>query len=596
MKTILKYIDKKNRFGMLLAAVFIVAQCFFDLRIPDYVTEMTEMLQADQPTVDAVIHSGVGMLLCALISFSLAVASSFLINKMSSSMGTKLRSAVFDRVLDYSLEEVGRFSESSLITRCTQDINMIQVFFSAGLALLIKAPFLSGIAIFKISGQQMEWTVATVVAVLLILLMMAAVLLYCSRKMTRMQQCVDSLNKRGKEHISGLRVIRAFHTERFHQDRFEKVNSELEGISISNGRMMALMLPGFVFVMYALNLAIYLAGIVIIGGAENAQRAALYADMIAFSSYALQIVQAFIFLVRAIMLLPRTTVSVKRVQEVLCTMPSIRDGKGEQAKETGTIEFRNVSFRYPFANGTGNTGENDLKKEDNYVLRDISFRVEQGQTVAFIGSTGSGKTSLMNLIPRLYDVSEGQVLVDGVDVKDYRLKELRNRIGYVPQKNRLFTGTIAGNIAYGDNGRFSMTLTEIKKASEVGQAKEFIEQKSGGYEAEVAAGGSNFSGGQRQRLAISRAVCRDPEIYLFDDSFSALDFLTDRKLRQALKETSSGATVLIVAQRVGTIQNADRIYVMEKGRIVGSGTHEELLSSCRIYQEIAESQISGETA
>ncbi|MCR4741063.1 MAG: ABC transporter ATP-binding protein/permease [Lachnospiraceae bacterium] len=581
MKIILKYIDGKNRIWTLVSAVLIIVQCYLELMIPDLVSRMTEKLQSDQVVLFEVVTPGLMMFGCAAMSFLLCLTTGFLIARMSSAMATGLRKAVFDKTLEFSLEEVSRFSAGSLITRCTQDILMIQTFFSSGLQLLIKAPFLAGIAIIKISGQRVEWTIATAVAVFAILIMMTVIIVVCSSKMAGMQRSIDGLNKRSREHISGLRVIRAFDTQEFHRNRFEEINSRYESLSRSNGRAMSLMLPGFVFIMYGLNLAIYLIGIVAVSETGLPQRASVYASMVAFSSYALQIVQAFICLVRAIMLMPRMTVSAKRVSGVLNTVPAIRDGKGVLPEEKGSIEFRNVSFKYPGSN--------------EYALKDLSFSIKGGDTVAFIGQTGSGKTSVMNLIPRLYEATEGEVLVDGVNVKDYSIKTLRDRLGYVPQKSRLFTGTIAGNIAYGDNGRFNASLKEIEKAARVGQAKEFIEQREGAYDSEVTQGGSNFSGGQRQRLTISRAICRDPEIFLFDDSFSALDFMTDRTLRNELRKTAKGATVIIIAQRVGTIRKADRIYVLDRGRIVGEGTHEELLDTCEVYRDIVETQLSAQT-
>lgn len=581
MKRILSYIDRKNRLWILVSTVLIIFQAVLELKIPDYVSEMTLLLQTEGTTVRSVLLPGLKMLGCASVSLVLCVLSGFLIARMAAALAARLRKEVFYKTLDFSLEEMGKLGTASLITRCTQDIQIIQYFFSTGLQLLIKAPFLAGIAIVKISSQQVAWTLSTVVAVVLIIAIMGGIIRICAPQMAVIQRCTDGLNNLGKEHVTGLRVIHAFNSYSFHRKRFDKINTRLADISGKNGRTMALMTPGFTLVMFALNFVIYLIGISVINAAPTPERAMIYASMIAFSSYSLQIVQAFIFLIRAIILIPRLAVSSRRINEVIDTEPSIQDGPGGALREAaGTIEFKNVSFRYPGAS--------------EYALRNVSFRIESGQTVAFIGSTGCGKTSVINLIPRLYDASQGQILVNGVDVREYKLHDLRNRIGYVPQKSRLFTGTIAGNIAYGDNGRFNASLNEIKKAAEVGQAREFIEQKQGQYDAEVLSGGVNFSGGQKQRLTISRAVCRDPEIFLFDDSFSALDFMTDRKLRTALREMSAGATVLIVAQRIGTIRSADQIFVMDQGRIVGHGTHEELMDSCAVYREIAETQLAAQ--
>ena len=578
MKTVLRYINKKNIALLAIGVILIIAQAYLELRIPDQVARMTQILQSGNASVNAVLTPGIVMLSCAFASLVLCGISGFIIAQTASGLATNLRSAVFNHTLDFSLEEIDRFGVSSLITRCTQDIQMIQIFFTTGLQLLIKAPFLAGIAIYKIADKQIEWTIATSVAVVLILALTTVLILVCAPKMALMQRYTDNMNRLAKEHVSGLRVIHAFKSYGFHAARFDDANLDLKKTNSQTGKYLSFMLPGFVFVMFLLNLAIYVIGIGIIQKTDPGMKKSMYADMVAFSSYALQIVQAFIFLIQAIMLMPRLFVSAGRISEVINTELSIVNGEKNAAPVSkGTVEFRNVSFRYP------NSGE--------YALKDISFEIRCGETAAFIGATGCGKTTLMNLIPRLYDATEGQILVDGVDVRDYNLKSLRNLLGYVPQKSRLFTGTIAGNIAYGDNGRFNATLKEIKQASEIGQAGDFIEQKPEGYDTQVQSGGSNFSGGQRQRLTISRAICRDPEIYLFDDSFSALDFATDNRLRKTLKATAQDATMLIVAQRIGTILNADKIFVMDKGRIVGSGTHDELMKTCDIYREIAETQL-----
>ncbi|MCR4789096.1 MAG: ABC transporter ATP-binding protein/permease [Lachnospiraceae bacterium] len=579
MRVILRYFNKKSIAFLPVCVILIILQAYLELKIPDYMSQMTKIIEGENASVNAVIGPGCAMFVCALLSLILCGISGYLISGIAASLSCDLRSAVFKKTLDFSMEEMGRFGSASLITRCTQDIQMIQVFFTTGLQMLIKAPFLAGIAIYKISGKQSEWTITTAVAILIIMILTVAVIILCAPLMARTQLYSDELNGLAREHISGIRVIHAFNSYDFHSRRFSVANENLSGVNRKTGTYVALMMPGFVAVMFSLNLFIYVLGIGVVMNTPNAEKANITADMVAFSSYALQIVQAFLFLIQTIIMMPRTLVSSKRIGEVLETIPAITDGEGNVKTDLkGTVEFRNVSFRYP--------------NSPEYVLKDISFTAGKGQTVAFIGATGSGKTTLMNLIPRFYDATEGQILVNGVDVRDYRQKDLRNLLGYVPQKSRLFTGTIAGNIAYGDNGRFSATLGEIQRAADIGQAREFIEQKPDGYDTKVQSGGSNFSGGQRQRLTISRAICRDPEIFLFDDSFSALDFATDNRLRKTLRKTAGDATVLIVAQRIGTIRNADRIYVMDEGRIVGSGTHEELMNTCEIYMEIARTQLA----
>ena len=581
MKTIIRYLTKQEWMFLGVCGVFALCSIWTDMSIPAQMSRVTTLLQTEGSTVSDVTGNGARMLLFALLGLLCTVATTYFSARVGAGLAMRVRGAVFDKTLDFSPEDSVNFSTSSLITRCTNDIVRIQTLFAAGAVLIFKAPLTAVWAFSRIVGQNPLWTTAVGVVFAIVVAFIVGIAALVRPQIRKAQALMDDTNRVSREHLSGIRVIHAFHAFDYQKLRFETVNEKLKAISSRIDRRIALFNPFLDTMTNVLNVAIYCIGAIVIGTAAASDRIGLFSEMVTFSSYALLVMTAFVQLLVIYMGLVKALASIDRISEVLNTEIHIRDGANETAETAkGTVEFKHVTFRYP------NAGDD--------ALTDISLSIQAGQTVAFIGATGSGKTSILNLIPRFYDVTGGQVLVNGKDVRDYKLKELRNKLGYIPQRSILFSGTIADNIAYGDNGRFRATLTEIKHAAEVGQAKEFIEKKEGGYEAKVSEGGKNFSGGQRQRLTISRAIARDPEIYLFDDSFSALDFKTDRMLRDRLKEVAAGATVIIVAQRIGTIRSADQIFVVDQGRIVGSGTHDELMEGCPIYQEIALSQALGE--
>ncbi len=580
MKILFRYLKAREWLFMAVSAVCIVIQVYFEMKIPEMISGVSSMIQQPGVQVIDVVKQGALMFLYILGSLLLSVIAANLIARMSAVFSERMRNAIFERTMEFSIGEVGKLSSSSLITRCTGDVLLIQLFVVTGLQVLVKAPVTAIWGIQKISAADIRLTTATIITVVCIVIFMVTTILLTIPMSKKVQIMTDNINRETKEHISGIQVIKAFLSEKFHQKRFDDVTEEMKDVNIRLNRIMAFLSPGLILALNMLNLAMVIIGAVIVDTSSYDIRPEKISQILSFTSYAIMIVTAFITLVNIFMLLPRAVTSLGRVGEVLNTETKITDGSfsGEAPQTDTAVEFDHVSFRYEGA--------------ANDALSDISFSVKKGETLAVIGATGSGKTSLINLIPRLYDTTGGSVLVNGVDVRDYRVNELRNIIGYVPQKSFLFTGTIAGNIDYGENGKMASTLNEIKKAAEIGQAKEFIESKEGDYQSPVFAGGMNFSGGQRQRLTISRAICRDPEIYIFDDSFSALDFKTDRILRQKLRENAEGATIILIAQRIGTVKNADRIIVLEDGRVVGNGKHEELIRDCDVYREIALSQLS----
>lgn len=580
MKILFRYLKAREWLFMAVSAVCIVIQVYFEMKIPEMISGVSSMIQQPGVQVIDVVKQGALMFLYILGSLLLSVIAANLIARMSAVFSERMRNAIFERTMEFSIGEVGKLSSSSLITRCTGDVLLIQLFVVTGLQVLVKAPVTAIWGIQKISAADIRLTTATIITVVCIVIFMVTTILLTIPMSKKVQIMTDNINRETKEHISGIQVIKAFLSEKFHQKRFDDVTEEMKDVNIRLNRIMAFLSPGLILALNMLNLAMVIIGAVIVDTSSYDIRPEKISQILSFTSYAIMIVTAFITLVNIFMLLPRAVTSLGRVGEVLNTETKITDGSfsGEAPQTDTAVEFDHVSFRYEGA--------------ANDALSDISFSVKKGETLAVIGATGSGKTSLINLIPRLYDTTGGSVLVNGVDVRDYRVNELRNIIGYVPQKSFLFTGTIAGNINYGENGKMASTLNEIKKAAEIGQAKEFIESKEGDYQSPVFAGGMNFSGGQRQRLTISRAICRDPEIYIFDDSFSALDFKTDRVLRQKLRENAEGATIILIAQRIGTVKNADRIIVLEDGRVVGNGKHEELIRDCDVYREIALSQLS----
>lgn len=563
-----------------VAFAFIVTQVWLELKIPDYMSAITLLVQSPESAMSEVLSAGGKMLLCALGSLISSVTVAICVARIASNFGATLRLKLFDRVQAFSMEEIGRFSTASLITRSTNDITQVQTMVVMGLQVVVKAPIMAGWAISKIADKNSQWTLSTAAAVgVLFLIVLTAVLLVLP-KFKRLQRLTDDLNRVTRENLTGIRVVRAYNAEGYQEAKFETANNTLTQTQLFTSRAMATLSPSISLVMNGLSLAIYWIGAYLIENAVGMEKVTLLSDMVVFSSYAMQVVMSFMMLVVVFILLPRASVSARRILEVLETKPRLTDGERTEGSEVGTVEFRDVSFRYPDA------------EED--VLHRISFTARRGETVALIGATGSGKSTLINLIPRFFDATEGTVLIDGADVREYSQEALRNKIGYVSQKAILFSGTVRSNVAYGENGKPEPTAEEITEAVKTAQAAEFVETLRDGYDGYVAQGGANFSGGQKQRLSIARAVCRKPEIFIFDDSFSALDYRTDRILREALSEACGDASRLIVAQRIGTIRDADRILVLDEGELVGVGTHEELMRSCEVYRQIAYSQLSKE--
>ena len=559
--------------------VLVAAQVWLDLKLPDYMSEITMLVQTKGSAMGSIYAAGGNMLLCALGSLLSSVLVGFLAARVATRLSMVLRSSLFCKVQEFSMEEINRFSTASLITRSTNDVTQLERMVTMGLQLVVRAPMMAVWAIVKISGKSWQWSAATAIGAGLIILMIALIMVFVLPKFKKIQKLTDNINRITRENLTGLRVVRAYNAENYQQEKFEKENSELTNLHLFTSRMLAVMSPVMTVVMYGLTLSIYWIGAYLINAAGAAERLGLFSDMVVFSSYAMQVIMAFLLLVMIYIMWPRAAVSAERINEVLETKVRLKDGNKKEGEEHGTLEFKNVSFRYPDAGGN--------------VLTDISFTAKKGETVAIIGATGSGKSSLVNLIPRFYDATEGEVLIDGVNVKEYRLSALRKKIGFVAQRAVMFSGSVAANIAYGcDEDEVNTEMVE--EAAEVSQAGEFVNKMEGGYGAQVARGGTNLSGGQKQRLSIARAVYRDPEIYVFDDSFSALDYKTDRVLRTELRKKAKDATTVIVAQRIGTIKDADRIIVLDSGKIAGMGRHEELMANCAVYREIAYSQLSKE--
>lgn len=585
MLRILKHLRWKEWLLVAACVVLIVGQVQLDLALPDYMSEITRLVQTEGSQMSDILLAGGKMLLCALGSMLLTVCTTFFTAQIASRFSARLRGEMYRKVVGFSNEEINRFSTASLITRTTNDISQLQMFFSFGMQSLIKAPIMAFIAVGKISTKSWEWSLLTGGVIAFVCVLLVFIMLYAVPRMKKMQALTDNLNRITRENLTGLQVVRAYNAENYQEGKFAKANEEMTRNSQQANIAMSVMNPGMNLAMNGLTLGIYWIGAALISAiavtspAAMMERIGLFSDMVVFMQYAMQVIMAFLMLVMIFVMLPRVTVSAGRVNEVLDTKARIVDGKETQGKPgmKGEIEFRDVSFRYPDADGD--------------TIHHISFTAHHGQTVALIGATGCGKSSIINLIPRLYDATSGQVLVDGVDVRDYTQDALRSKIGFVPQKAFLFAGTVSSNVGYGED---NASGAAIRKAIAVAQAAEFVESPEVGYSGTVAQGGSNFSGGQKQRLSIARAVARDPEILVFDDSFSALDYKTDHALRQALREQTSGTTNIIVAQRIGTIRDADCILVIEDGAIVGKGTHRELMESCKVYQEIAYSQLSKE--
>ena len=580
MIRLFKFFNKKQWLMILISFCLIVSQVGLELKMPDYMSEITRLVQTEGSKMNDILYNGLFMLLCAFGSLVLAFIVGYIISFLTASFSYKLREALFKKVEKIAFNEVKKFSVSSLITRTTNDVTQLEMLIGMGLQLLVKAPVTAIWAITKILNKNIEWSIVTALAVIILLTTISIIMIIVVPKFKLLQKLTDKLNGVTRENIKGIRVIRAFNAEEYSENKFENINNELTNTQLFNQKKFALFSPIMYLVLYFLTLAIYFIGANIIKDATISMKLSLFSDMVVFSSYAMQIIMSFLMLAVIFMVLPRASVSAKRINEVLDTEETIKDGnKNITTDEVGTVEFKNVSFKYPDA--------------EEYLIKNISFKANKGETIAFIGSTGSGKSTLINLVPRFYDVTDGEVLIDNINVKDYKISDLNNKLGYVSQKAVIFDGSIKNNIKFG-NSINKKTDSIIKEAIKVAQADDFINKMDKGYNSHISSGGTNVSGGQKQRISIARAIARKPEIYIFDDTFSALDYKTDSKLRKELKKYTKDATVLIVAQRIGTIMNADKIIVLDNGKCVGIGTHEYLLKKCSVYKQIALSQLSKE--
>ena len=579
MIKLFKNFNKKDIIFILICISLIVLQVYLDLKLPDYMSAITRLVQTDGSKMSEILKEGSFMLLCAFGSFFTACVVGYFAANISSSFSCNIREKVFSKVCDFSTSEIKKFQTSSLITRTTNDVTQIEMLIAMGLQMMIKAPIMAVWAIFKILNKGIEWSILTGSCVLILLMTIGIILIIVMPKFSLIQKLIDKLNGVTRENLTGIRVIRAFNAEKFETDRFSDVNDNLTNTQLFNQRCFSIMMPVMNLVMHGLSAGIYIIGAFLIEKAYMVDKITLFSNMVVFSSYGIQVIMSFLMLAMIFMIAPRASISAKRINEVLDEKVSIIDGTyDDKTKEVGTIEFKNVSFKYPDAS--------------EYILKDISFKVEKGQTVAFIGSTGSGKSTLIDLVPRFYDVTDGEVLVDGINVKDYKQEKLFDKIGYVSQKAVMFTGSVADNVVYGSTGRKNQE--KLEKAIKIAQANDFVLKMADKYDSHIARGGTNISGGQKQRLSIARAIYKNPEILVFDDSFSALDYKTDSTLRAALKKYVKDTTNLIVAQRIGTVLNADLIIVLDKGLCVGMGTHKELLKTCDVYKEIALSQLGEE--
>lgn len=578
MFKLFKNFTKKDIAAIITCIALIVFQVWLDLRLPDYMSEITKLVQTEGSTILEILVQGGYMMACAFGSLLSSFVVGYIASKLSANFSYTLRGKVYNKVLSFGTEEIKNFQTSSLITRTTNDVTQLEMIIAMGLQMLIKAPIMAVWAVSKILNKSLQWSLLTGFFVVLLLVVISIIMIIVLPRFERVQKLIDNINNVTRESLTGIRVVRAFNAEDYQENRFGKVNEDLTKMQLFNQKTFAIMMPLMQAVMQFLTLGIYFIGAYLIDAAMMSDKITLFSDMVIFSSYGMQVIMSFLMLAMIFMMWPRAQVSARRINEVLDSDIHIKDGSFDgKTAEVGCVEFKNVSFKYPDAN--------------EYLLKNISFKVNKGQTIAFIGSTGSGKSSLINLVPRFYDVTDGEVLVDGVNVKDYTLKALHDKIGYVPQKAVMFTGTVKSNVCYGNK---SVSEEEMKKAIDVAQGTEFVSKMDKTYDAHIARGGTNVSGGQKQRLAIARAIAKKPEIYIFDDSFSALDYKTDSVLRSELKKYTGDATNLIVAQRIGTILNADVIVVLDKGKCVGMGTHKELMENCPVYKEIALSQLSKE--
>lgn len=582
MLKLLKNFTKKDYLLIFICVILVAFQVWLDLKLPDYMSEITILVKTEGSQMSDILEQGKYMMLCAGGSLVSAIFVGYLSSFISATFSKSIRKKLFEKVQNFSMEEINNFSTSSLITRTTNDITNIQRFISMGLQLLIKSPIMAVWAILKILNKSWQWSALTGVAVFILLICVVFLIIVVMPKFKRVQKLIDNINGLTRENLTGIRVVRAFNAEKYQEDKFEVGNKDLTDTQLFNQRAMSAMSPVMYLIMDLLTLSIYFVGAYLINAANMLDKITIFSNMVVFSSYAMQVIMSFLMLAMIFVMYPRASVSASRIAEVLDAKTKIKDGKINKnvSSLVGEVEFKNVSFKYPDGN--------------DYVLKDISFTAKKGETVAIIGSTGSGKSSLINLIPRFFDTTKGEVLIDGVNVKEYSQEFLHNKLGYVPQRAVMFSGSVNYNVSYGDNGDKKVSEDAVKKAVEIAQGKEFVEKMPEQYNAFIAQGGTNISGGQKQRLAIARAIARNPEIYIFDDSFSALDYKTDFMLRNELKKYTKDATMIIVAQRIGTILNADKILVLENGECVGLGTHKELLKNCKVYQEIAYSQLSKE--
>ncbi|MBQ6412486.1 MAG: ABC transporter ATP-binding protein [Ruminococcus sp.] len=581
MKSIMRHFTKRDWFATAGAVVLIALSVWLELLMPDYMKDITELLITPNSSIGELLWAGGKMLLCALASLIVSVLVTIISGFLAANYSFNVRAKLYDAVEGFSMAEINRFSTASLITRSTNDITQVQTIIVFGRFVIVRAPLMAVLAITKIADKSSEWTISAAIAVGLVILILGFCFIFAHPLFKRIQLLTDNINRITRENLTGLRVVRAYNAEQYQKDKFEQANTDITQNNMKAHRIMSIMMPSMMLIMNGLSLIVYWIGAYLIDGAPLQDKGPLFLDMTVFSQYALMVIMAFMMLNMIFIMGPRSLIAAKRINEVIDTKSSVADGKGvEHTDLEGEIEFKNVSFKYPDA--------------ADYVLENISFVAKKGETVAIIGSTGCGKSTMINLIPRFYDATEGEVLVDGVNVKDYTLEQLHNKIGYVPQRAVLFAGTINTNVAMGDNGSEGYTQEDVARAVEIAQAKDVIENYPEGYEHPVAQGGSNLSGGQKQRVCIARAICRDPEILIFDDSFSALDYKTDRQLRNELKKQTAGTTNIIVAQRIGTIKDADRIIVLDEGKIVGIGKHKELLKTCPVYHEIGLSQLGEE--
>ena len=580
MIRLLKNFKFKDWLTIIFCIVLTYINVNLELKIPDYMSEITKLIQTNNSSMTHdILIQGLWMTLFAFGSFICAGISIFFASRLSSSFSQNVRKKLFNKVEKFDIEEMKKFSIPSLITRTTNDITQIEMLIAMGLHMMLRAPIMCALAITKIINKSMEWSMLLLGCIVILLAVIITLLLIVLPKFKLIQKLIDRINSVTRENLTGIRVIRAFNAEKFQKDRFEKANDDLTKNQLFTQRSLNVMGPTMNLVMHMLTFGIYIIGAYLIYNSTMSEKIDVFSNMVVFTSYGMQVIMSFLMLAFIFMIGPRASISASRINEVLNEDIKIKEGTYfKDTKEHGTVEFKNVSFKYPDA--------------DEYILENISFKVNKGETIAFIGSTGSGKSTLINLIPRLYDVTDGEVLVDGINVKDYSFKKLNNIVGYIPQKAVMFTGTVKDNITYGESSN-KETMDNIMNALKVSQS-DFVNDLDGKIDYKVSRGGTNLSGGQKQRLSIARTILRNPEIFIFDDTFSALDYKTDLNLRKELKKYTNGSTSLIVAQRIGTIMNADKILVLDNGKCVGIGTHKELLKTCEVYKEIALSQLSKE--